>query len=66
LNHDHVHLVYANYGMIKDSVARAVDAVPSPATNALRMGAIPVNPTLFIVGMRHTFYFLAGASQIEI
>jgi len=47
--------LYANYGMIKDSVTRAADAVPSPATNALRMGVIPVDPTLFNVGMRHTF-----------
>lgn len=47
--------LYANYGMIKDSVTRAADAVPSPATNALRMGVIPVEPTLFNVGMRHTF-----------
>jgi len=36
-------------------VTRAADAVPSPATNALRMGVIPVDPTLFNVGMRHTF-----------
>ena len=47
--------LYANYGMIKDSVARAADAAPSTVTNALRMGAIPVEPTLFNVGLRHTF-----------
>jgi predicted porin len=62
--------VYANYGMVKDSVVRAADAAPANnvlagtvsapalgtiATNALRLGAIPVNPTLFNVGIRHTF-----------
>jgi len=62
--------VYANYGMIKDTVARAADAAPANnvlagtvsapalgtiATNALRLGAVPVNPTMVNVGIRHTF-----------
>lgn len=47
--------VYANYGMIKGSVARAADAAPSTVTNAVRLGAIPADPTLFNVGVRHSF-----------
>lgn len=47
--------VYANYGMTKGVVARAADAAPTTVTNALRLGAIPVNPTMINVGMRHTF-----------
>lgn len=47
--------VYANYGMTSGVVARAADAAPSTVTNALRLGAIPADPTMFNVGMRHTF-----------
>lgn len=47
--------VYTNYGVTSDVVARAADPVPSTVTNAVRLGAIPANPTMVNVGIRHTF-----------
>nr|WP_167394392.1 porin [Limnohabitans parvus] len=44
--------VYANYGMTKGVVQQAATA---PTSNAVALGAIPADPTLFNVGMRHSF-----------
>jgi predicted porin len=47
--------LYSNYGSTQGVVARAADVPPATATNAMRLGAIPANPTLVNVGIRHTF-----------
>jgi len=47
--------LYASAGRTSGVIARVADTVPSPVTNALRLGAIPANPSLYSFGIRHTF-----------
>lgn len=54
--------LYSNYGSTSGVVSRNADALPAAATapatsttNAMRLGAIPANPTMINVGIRHTF-----------
>jgi len=48
--------LYASAGRTSGVVARPADATPpAPVTNAVRLGAIPANPSLYSFGIRHTF-----------